>query len=149
MFRWVGILRRTFHGYQKMHKKTPHLLVPILWPPLDAEKRYKRKTIQKIDFTGVEIAWVDVKWNKYPLFHIKTSSQKSCTDSYPRNSAYIWCYLWLFLINFHIPKLAKLSFIAMKPLILVFFNILNVLFFYVLLLNSWYEFALIIRIVLI
>ena len=23
-----------------------------------------------MDFTGVEIAWVDVKSNKYPLFHI-------------------------------------------------------------------------------
>ena len=50
------------------------------------------------------------------------------------------------ILNFHLPELAKLSFIAMITLILVFSIFLNVPFFYVLLLNSWHEFALIIRI---
>ena len=27
------------------------------------------KTGQKMDFTGVEIAWVDMKSNEYPLFY--------------------------------------------------------------------------------
>ena len=36
----------------------------------DAEKRYERKTVEKMDFTGVEIAWVDMKSNEYPVFYI-------------------------------------------------------------------------------
>ena len=35
-----------------------------------SQKSYDQKTGRKMDFTGVEIAWVDVKSNKYPLFHI-------------------------------------------------------------------------------
>ena len=31
------------------------------------EKRYAEKTTQKMDFTGVEIAQVDVKSNKYRI----------------------------------------------------------------------------------
>ena len=31
---------------------------------------YAWKTGQKYDFTGVEIAWVDMKSNEYPLFYI-------------------------------------------------------------------------------
>ena len=37
---------------------------------INAEKRYAEKTTQKMDFTGVEIAWVDMKSNEYPLFYI-------------------------------------------------------------------------------
>ena len=55
---------------QKMRKKISHLLILIYRARLDAEKINGQKTGQKMDFTGVEIAWVDMKSNEYPLFYI-------------------------------------------------------------------------------
>lgn len=63
-------MSQTFHIYQTMRKKIPHLLILILWARSDAVKSYAEKTAQKIDFTGVKIAWVKVKSNKYPFFYI-------------------------------------------------------------------------------
>ena len=51
---------------QKMHIKISYLLILIIWTLLNAEQFYE----PKMDFTGVEIAWVDIKSNKYPLFHM-------------------------------------------------------------------------------
>ena len=42
-----------------------------LWARLNAEKSCGQKTGQKMDFTGVEIAWVDMKSNKCPSFYIR------------------------------------------------------------------------------
>ena len=66
----MDILRQTLDIYQKMRKKIPHLLIWIYRARINAEKRYAEKTTQKMDFTGVEIAWVDMKSNEYPLFYI-------------------------------------------------------------------------------
>ena len=63
-------MRQTFHIYQKMRKKIPRLLILIYRARINAEKRYAEKTTQKMDFTGVEIALVDMKSNEYPLFFI-------------------------------------------------------------------------------
>ena len=60
----MDINRQAFKIDQKMHKKIPHLLTLISWAPLDAEKSYIRKIVQKIDLTGVEIMWVELKSNK-------------------------------------------------------------------------------------
>ena len=57
-------MRQTFHIYQKMRKKIPHLLMPMTFPRLDAEKSSIFKTTQKFDFTWAEIAWVELKSNK-------------------------------------------------------------------------------------
>ena len=54
-----------------MRKKISHLLILIYRARINAEKRYAEKTTQKMDFTGVEIAWVDMKSNEYPLFYIR------------------------------------------------------------------------------
>ena len=56
-------MRQTFNVYQKMRKQIPHLLILIYRVRINAEKRYAENTTQKIDFTGVEITWVDVKSN--------------------------------------------------------------------------------------
>ena len=43
-----------------MRKKISNILILILRGRIDAEKRYVEKTTQKNDFTGVEIAWVEL-----------------------------------------------------------------------------------------
>ena len=55
------MIRQTFLLDQKMRKKIPHLLIPIIWTPFDAEKSIIRKIVQKIDFTEVKMAWVEFK----------------------------------------------------------------------------------------
>ena len=63
-----NIIIRSFKSFpamtRLMRKKIPHLLIPILWPPLDAEKSYIRKIVPKTDFTGIQIVWVELKSNK-------------------------------------------------------------------------------------
>ena len=66
----MHILSQTLDIDQKMRKKISHLLILIYRARLDAEKSNGQKTGQKMDFTGVEIAWVDMKSNEYPLFYI-------------------------------------------------------------------------------
>ena len=53
-------MRQSFEMYQKMRNKIPHLLI---LNPMDAAGSLKVMAgkLPKIDFTGVEIAWVDVK----------------------------------------------------------------------------------------
>ena len=63
-FEWMGIIGQIFHIDQKMRQKISHLLILIYRARIDAEKRYAEKMTQKIDFTGVEIAWVEWKSNK-------------------------------------------------------------------------------------
>ena len=46
---------------QKMRKKIPHLLIPIIYTSFDAVKGNTRKIVQKIDFMEVKIAWVELK----------------------------------------------------------------------------------------
>ena len=60
----MGIIGQIFHIDQKMRQKISHLLILIYRARIDAEKRYAEKMTQKIDFTGVEIAWVELKSNK-------------------------------------------------------------------------------------
>ena len=67
---------QTLDKDQKMHKKISHLLILILRARLDAEKSNSQKTGQKMDFTGVEIAWVDMKSNEYPFFIYKIDQSK-------------------------------------------------------------------------
>ena len=50
-----------------MCRKIPHLLILIYRARVNVEKRYAEKTTQKMDFTGVEIAQVDVKSYKYRI----------------------------------------------------------------------------------
>jgi len=71
------MIRQSFRIYQKMHKKIPHILILILRARINAEKRYAEKKSHKMDLTGVEIAWVDVKSNKYPFFiHVYKNDQR-------------------------------------------------------------------------
>ena len=49
---------------KKMRKKISHLLMPMTFPRLDAEKSFILKNTQKFDLTWVEIAWVELKSNK-------------------------------------------------------------------------------------
>ena len=53
-----------------------NILIPSLWARLNAEKSYGQKTSQKIDFTGVEIVWVDMKSNEYRFFIYKIDQRK-------------------------------------------------------------------------
>ena len=53
-----------------------NILIPNLWARLNAEKSYGQKTGQKIDFTGVEIAWVDMKSNEYHFFIYEINQRK-------------------------------------------------------------------------
>ena len=64
----MHILPQTLDNDQKMRKKISHLLILILRARLDAEKSNSQKTGQKMDFTGVKIAWVDIKFIEYPYF---------------------------------------------------------------------------------
>ena len=58
--------RRAFSGklfiYEQMRNKIPNLLIFSI----ERKKKLCRKMTQKMDFAGVEIAWVDEKSNKYP-----------------------------------------------------------------------------------
>ena len=56
--------------------KICNILIPNLWARLNAEKNYDQKTGQKMDFTGVEIAWVKMKSNQYPFFIYKIDQRK-------------------------------------------------------------------------
>ena len=51
-------------------------MIPNLWARLNAEKSYGQKTDQKMDFTGVEMAWVDMKSNEYPFFIYQIDQRK-------------------------------------------------------------------------
>ena len=67
---------QTLDKDQKMRKKISHLLILILRARLDAEKSNSQKTGQKMDFTGVEIAWVDMKSNEYRFLTYKIDQRK-------------------------------------------------------------------------
>ena len=67
---WVDIVRQLFDKIFRIPYQISHLVIPILGAPVNAEKSYEWKTVQKMGFTGVKIAWVDVKSNKYPQFRI-------------------------------------------------------------------------------
>ena len=65
-------LQKSFEMIPNSRKKILHLLIPILRAPFDAEKRYERKTVQNMDFTGVKIAWVELKSIKRVRFTSST-----------------------------------------------------------------------------
>ena len=69
------MMGQTFHIYQKMRKKIPHLLMPMTFPRLDAEKSSILKTTQKFDFTWAEIAWVELKSNRFDSLISTTCSR--------------------------------------------------------------------------
>ena len=63
-------MRQTFHIYQQMRKKIPHLLIPMSSWGAVGEIWFLMKNRPKIKITGVEIAWVKAKSNKYPLSYM-------------------------------------------------------------------------------
>ena len=64
----MGILEQICDQDQKMHEEILHLLVQVSWQWGTVGKTNEWKTSQKLKITGVKIAWVDVKSNKYPQF---------------------------------------------------------------------------------
>ena len=60
-----GRMWQTFHVYQKMRKKIPHLLIPMSSLEAVGEIWFLMKTRPKMKITGVEIAWVKAKSNNY------------------------------------------------------------------------------------
>ena len=63
------MMRQTSHE-SKDAQENPHLLIPMSSHGITGENDLVCKIDQKIEITGVTIAWVDVKSTKYPLFHI-------------------------------------------------------------------------------
>ena len=57
-------MRQTFQIDQKMRKKILHLLIPILSRGRWGKYGFEWKTDQKVEITGVEIAWVKGKNTK-------------------------------------------------------------------------------------
>ena len=67
-FAWAKpyeIVLQFFDKIFRIPQQISHLMIPILWAPLDAEKVTNEK-LAKIGFTGVKITWVMVKSKKYP-----------------------------------------------------------------------------------
>ena len=53
----------------KNSQELPHLLIPMSSQGVTREKWSCMKNRQKMEITGVKIAWVDVKSTKYPFLH--------------------------------------------------------------------------------
>ena len=64
-----------------MRKKISHLLILIYRARLDAEKSNGQKNGQKMDFTGVEIAWVDMNLTFEQTGKMRDEFYSSCASN--------------------------------------------------------------------